>query len=94
MAVLQNIVNYQDLNHIVEVLDTLSSTYQHVPVENIDRLHSQAKDILWPLSYYVQRASPQNITKMAVAMSRREEVLEKLSEGILRRFVDGKQFSY
>ena len=57
----------------------------------ISKFHKEAvKKFLWLLSYHVQRSTEENISLMATAVADREDVLEMLSEGLLRRYVDGK----
>ena len=57
----------------------------------ISKFHKEAvKEFLWPLSYHVHRSTEENISLMATAVADREDVLEMLSEGLLRRYVDGK----
>ena len=84
------ITNYQDCEQVIKGLEVVAKRYFH-PAEDIDKLHKEAaKKFLWPLSYHVQRSTEETISLMATAVADREDVLEMLSEGLLRRYIDGK----
>ena len=75
----------------VDDLEKLASKYFSASSENIDGLHTEARSILWPLAHALQRAPSTAISEMAVTISKRKpEMIEKLSEGMLARFVNGK----
>ena len=75
----------------VDALEKLASKYLSVSSEKIDGLHTEARSILWPLAHALQRASSTAISEMAVTISKHKpDMIEKLSEGMLARFVNGK----
>ena len=90
VKVIPTITNYQDCEQIITGLEIVAKRYCN-PSEDINKLHKEAaKEFLWPLSYHVQRSAEENISLMAAAVADREDVLEMLSEGLLRRYIDGK----
>ena len=90
VEVIPTITSYQDCEQVIKGLEVVAKRYSN-PGEDIDKLHREAaKEFLWPLSYHVQRSTEENISLMATAVADREDVLEMLSEGLLRRYVDGK----
>ena len=82
--------SYQDTARVVESLESIAKHYvssEPRTQEEWNRLHEAVSPILWGLSYHIQRSPCPHITE---AVAQREDLLEMLSEGIIRTYLDGK----
>lgn len=78
---------FQDVPCVVKRLDEISSKYCNDELFK-ESVHNEARQFFWPLLRYIQQfASPTVKTELAITMT--EEIFQKLTDGILRRYING-----